>query len=344
MVRALPALAPEPAGAAHGARLSAAGALAAGLRAAARNWGLAAFLLALNLGLAAVLAVPLAGALEEGFAHRDAAQNMLTGFDYGWWTAWSERQTGAAADFGPEILGAGFVFRNLELLLGGQLPARLFAPAAAAGPRVDGVILAVGVLYLVVQTFLAGGLLGVLRTPSAGWTVRGLLHGSGFYAGRMFRLLALTLLVDGLVFALHAPFARFAVNRAREAVSENTALVWLFGHHALLLLALLAVHLLAGYAKAIVVVEERSSAVLAMLSALGFCGRNPGRTILHSAAVLLIGIALVAAWTGLDGLVPVSGYRTQLLWLVLAQGFVGLRLFLRVSLLGGQVALYRATA
>jgi hypothetical protein len=325
--------------------VTASGALAAGLRAAARNRGLAVFLLAVNLGLAAVLAVPLASALEEGLAHRDAAQNMLTGFDYGWWSAWSERQTGAGADFGPEILGAGFVFRNLELLLGGQLPARLFATApASGGARVDGVILAIGALYLVVQTFLAGGLLGVLRAPAAGWTVRGLLHGSGFYCGRMFRLLVLTLLVDAAVFALHAPFARFAVSRAREAVSENTALAWLFGHHALLLLALLAVHLLAGYAKAIVVVEERSSAVLAMVSSAGFCLRNAGRAGLHYAAVLVLGLALVAAWTWLDASVPVSGYRTQLVWLALAQGFVGLRLFLRLALLGGQVALYRASA
>jgi hypothetical protein len=325
--------------------LSAASALAAGLRAAARNRGLAAFLLVVNLGLAAVLAVPLAGALEEGLAHRDAAQNMLTGFDYGWWSAWSERQTGPAADFGPEILGAGFVFRNLELLLGGQLPARLFADAPAEDrARVDGVILAVGAVYLLVQTFLAGGLLGVMRAPAAGWTLRGLVHGSGFYFGRMSRLLVLTLLVDGLVFALHAPLARFAEARARAAVSENTALVWLFGHHALLLLALLAVHLVSGYAKAIVVVEERSSALLAMVSSVGFCLRNLGRAALHYAAILLLGVALVAAWTWLDGLVPVSGYRTQIGWLVLAQGFVGLRLFLRLALLGGQVALYRASA
>ena len=325
--------------------MTAAGALAAGLRAAARNRGLAALLLVVNLGLAAVLAVPLAGALEEGLAHKDAAQNMLTGFDYGWWSAWSERQTGPASDFGPEILGAGFAFRNLELLLGGQLPARLFAGQPAdERARVDGVILAVGVLYLLVQTFLAGGLLGVMRTPGAGWTLRGLLHGSGFYFGRMVRLLVLVLLVDGLVFALHAPLARLAVRRAREAVSEDAALAWLFGHHALLLLALLAVHLVAGYATTIVVVEERSSALLAMVSSVGFCLRNLGRAALHYAAILLLGVALLLAWTWLDRLVPVSGYRTQLGWLVLAQGFVGLRLFLRLSLLGGQVALYRASA
>lgn len=332
--------------------MSGTGALVAGLRAAARNRGLVAVLLAVNLGLAAVAAVPLAGALEEGLAHRDAAQNMLTGFDYAWWSAWSERQTGPAEDFGPEILGAGFAFRNLELLLGGQLPARLFARPPAPGPPpasgtrsgVDGVVLGLGVVYLVAQTFLAGGLLGVLRTPSAGWTLRGLLHGSGFYFGRLSRLLLLTLACDGVVFALHAPLARFAVGRAREAVSESTALAWLFGHHALLLAALLAVHLVAGYAKAIVVVEERSSAVLAFVSAAGFCLRNLGRAVLHFTAVLLLGLALVAAWTWLDGHVPVSGYRTQLPWLVLAQGFVALRLYLRLSLAGGQVALYRASA
>lgn len=325
--------------------MSAVRALAAGLGAAWRNRGLAVLLLAVNLGLAAVLAAPLAGALEEGLAHKDAAQHMLTGFDYGWWSAWSERQTGSSADFGPEILGAGFVFRNLELLLGGQLPARLFARAPAEDQaQVDGAILAIGVVYLLAQTFLTGGLLGVLRTPSAGWTLRGLLHGSGFYCGRLFRLLLLTLLVDAAVFALHAPLARFAEGRARAAVSENTALAWLFGHHALLLLALLAVHLVAGYAKAIVVVEERSSALLSMVSAAGFCLRNCGRTALHFAAILLLGVVLLAAWTWIDGLVPVSGYRTQLGWLVLAQAFVGLRLFLRLGLLGGQVALYRASA
>lgn len=325
--------------------MSGVSAFAAGLRAAARNWGLAVLLLAVNLGLAAMVAVPLAATMQEGLAKRDAAQNMLTGFDYSWWSAWSERQTGPAADFGPEILGAGFVFRNLELLLGGQLPARLFARGpAGTSLQVDGVILALGVLYLVVQTFLAGGLLGVLRTPSAGWTVRGLLHGSGFYFGRLSRLLVLTLLADGVVFALHAPLARFAEARAREAVSESTALVWLFGHHALLLVALLAVHLLAGYAKTIVVVEERSSAVLAMLSAAGFCVRNLGRALLHFGLVLAAGVALLALWTALDGRFPLSGYRTQLLWLLLAQGFVALRLLLRLVLLGGQVALYRANA
>jgi len=318
-----------------------------GFGAAGRNWGLALALLVLNLGAAALLALPLADALEEGLAQRDAAQNMLHGFDYGWWSEWSERQTGFAKDFGPELFGVGFVFRNLELLLAGQLPAGLFAAgggAARAVAQVDPTVLALGAAYLLLQTFLAGGLLGVLRAPESGWTVRGVLHGSGFYFGRMFRLLLVVLAVDGLVFALNGPFASWANTRAREAVSENTALVFLFGRHALLLLALLFVHLLAGYAKAILVVEERSSALLAFVSSLGFCLRNLGRTVGHYAVLAALAVLLAAAWAALDAAWPVSGYRTQLPSLVLAQLLVGGRIFLRLALMGGQVALYRRSA
>jgi hypothetical protein len=320
-------------------------ALRDGFRAAWRNWGLVLLLLGLNLGTAAALALPLAGMLEEDLEQRDAAQHMLHGFDYAWWTEWSERQSGFARDFGPELFGTGFIFRNLELLLVGQLPAGLFAfGGAREAASVDPLVLWLGAAYLVLQTFLAGGLLGVLRAPQSGWTVRGLLHGSGFYFGRLFRLLLVVLAIDGLVFALNVPVAAWVNARAREAVSENTALVYLFGRHALLLLALLFVHLLAGYAKAIIVIEERSSALLAVLSSLGFCLRNLARTAGHYAALAGLALLLAAVWAALDAAWPVSGYRTQLVSLLLAQLLVGGRIFLRLALMGGQVALYQRSA
>jgi hypothetical protein len=286
-------------------------ALRDGLRAAGRNWGLTLLLLGLNLGAAAAFAVPLAVLMEQDLSQRDAAQNSLTGFDAGWYGEWSERQSGFARDFSPALFGVGFVFRNLELLLGGRLPAGLFVSPA---------------------------------TPESGWTVRGLLHGSGFYFGRMFRLLLVVLAVDGLVFALNVPFAAWVDRLAREAVSENTAVALLFGRHALLLLALLVVHLLAGYAKAAIVVEERSSALLAFVSSLGFCLRNLGHTLGHYGAVAGLALLLAALWAAADAAWPVSGYRTQLVSLALAQALVGGRIFLRLALMGGQVALYRRSA
>ena len=56
----------------------------------------------------------------------------MYGFDYDWWAQWSERQEGPPSALSPDILGTGFAFRNLELLLKG-VPAR--RPLRPRGPR-----------------------------------------------------------------------------------------------------------------------------------------------------------------------------------------------------------------
>ena len=319
-------------------------ALVQGWRLLRRSFGVAVLLLVVNLAAALLLAVPLAFRLHGDLHHTQSSQSMMYGFDYPWWSQWSDAQSGWTKSLGPEILGVGFAFRNLDLLLKGVLPANLFALPAEGGPALDPVILGLGVAYLLVQTFLAGGILSTLRGAQGTWTVRGLLHGAGFYFGRLARVALVALAAAALVFALNGPFARWADGRARESVSETTAMAWLFGRHAVLLLALMLVSLVSGYAKAIVVLEERASALLAFVSALSFCGRNLLRTLGHYLSVALLGVALLAAWRLLDGAYTTTGYKTQLVTFALFQLFVLARLALRVMLMGGQLALYRRLA
>ena len=326
-------------------------ALVEGWRRLRRSFGLAVLLLVVNVATALVLAAPLAGILQRDLHRKQASRNMMYGFDFSWWSAWSDAQSGWTTSFGPETFGVGFAFRNLDLLLKGALPANLLAAreragagGGAGGPLLDPVVLGLGVFYLLLQTFLAGGILSTLRGEQGTWTVRGLLHGAGFYFGRFFRVALLALFAAWVVFRLNGPFARWADAQARESVSETSAMAWLLGRHALLLLALLFVNLVSGYAKAIVVVEERASAILAFVSALSFCGRNLARTFGHYLAVALLGLALLGFWRLLDGAYVTTGYKTQLLTLALFQLYVLARLALRVMLMGGQLALYRRLA
>jgi hypothetical protein len=323
-----------------------------GFGAVRRTWGLIVLLLCVNVSLAALLAVPMAQTLERDLRHKDAAAGMMYGFDYAWWSQWVEGQSGWKSSFGPAIFGNGFAFHNVELLLKGQLPAGLFASrrregeAADAGaePEIDGVILGLGVLYMLVQTFLTGGILGALRTPQGGWTLRGVLHGSGFYFGRLVRVAMIALVLDGALFLINAPFARWADRRALEAVTETAAMVWALGRHALLLLAVLFVHMLSSYAKVIVVVEERSSAVLAFLSSASFAFSNLWRAWGHYLAVAGLGLVLLALWKGADALWEPIGYSTQSLTFLLLELMVAGRIALRLALFGGQIALYRRGA
>ena len=317
-----------------------------GLQAARRAWGLSVLLLAINSAAAGLLAVPLALRLEHDLRNNESAETMLYGFDYPWWSQWSDAQPGWTASFAPDIFGTGFVVKNLDLLLKGELPAGAFrfteAPDPSAGiPRLDALILAVGALYWLIHTLLSGGVLAILRgTPSA-WTGRALIHGAGFHAGRFLRLSALALLLAGGVFVVNAPVADWVQDRARHAVSERTALAWLLGRHAALLLALLLVHLLSSYAKVILVLEERSSAALALLSSAGFCLGHFRRVAAHYGLVLVSLLGLLASWAALDARWVTIGYRTQAVTLLLAEGLMLGRLALRLSLTTGQMALYR---
>jgi hypothetical protein len=311
-----------------------------GFRSLGRNWGLVLFVLLANFAFALMLAVPLALQLEGDLGHRGASSAMMYGFDLDWWARWSEQQEGPSSALSPDLLGTGFAYRNLELLLKGVLPAGLFARGGRVS--IDPTILAVGALYLLFQVFLTGGLLGVFRSPQGGWTVRGLVHGSGFYFGRILRVSLLALAAVGAAFALNAPFARWVDGLAREAVSEASAAALVLGRHALLLLVLVFVHMVSSHAKVMVVREERLSAVLAFLSSLGFCARNLAAAVGQYAVVGVAGIGLLLLFGALDGRLPVVGWRTQLVALVFFEAVVVARIALRLGLLASQVELQRA--
>ena len=92
-------------------------ALREGFRAAGRSWGLAVALLLVNLATAALLAVPLAARLEEDLAGKDSAQAMLYGFDYNWWSEWSDRQEGWTASFHPDVFGTSQTMRRTNTVV-----------------------------------------------------------------------------------------------------------------------------------------------------------------------------------------------------------------------------------
>lgn len=321
--------------------------LVEGFRVVRRSWGLVSLLLVVNLCFAASLAAPLAATLEREFDGTDASVTMLHGFDFSWWQEWSDRQSGWQASFRPDLFGMGFAVKNLSLLLRGELPGGLLTRPGSrqsddnGDPGLDGVILGLGLAYLILQTFLLGGVLGVLRAPRGDWTLRSLLHGSGFYFARLLRVALLALASLSLVFVVNAPFARWVDGLAREAVSGTSATTLGLARHLLLLLAILFVAMISSYAKVIVVLEERSSAVLAFVSSLGFCLRHFWWTAGHYLLLTLAPIALVLAWSGLDSHWVPTGYRTQLVSLVLAQGLIFGKIWLRLALLGGQVSIFR---
>jgi squalene synthase HpnC len=239
-----------------------------------------------------------------------------------------------------DLLAAG---QLLQERIGGRTgrAVGLFARGGSAAAPVDPVTLGLGGLYLVLQAFLTGGLVSVFRRPRGGWTLRGLVHGCGFYFGRMARLSLLALAAAGLLFALNVPFAAAVDRVARETVSGRSALLLTLGRYALLLVGLLLLHMVVSHARVLLVREERLSVVLAALSSLGFCVRRLSAASGQYLVIAALGGVLLALFGLLDSWLVVVGYKTQLVALVLFEAFMAARIALRLWLLAAQVELQR---
>ena len=252
------------------------------------------------------------------------------------------RRTGARASPGasrPISWAPASLSATSSLLLNGQIPGGLF-PTSAPGP--DAAILGLGALYLLLQIFLTGRpdrrlprAAGRLDLPRARPRLRLLLRPTLARepAGARSR---------GLVFAANLPFARWSDGVAREAVSERTALALTLGRYALLLLALVAVHMVSSFAKVIVVVRERRSAFLAFVSSAGFCARHLAAVVGQYLVVAALGVAALLAFGIVDARLNVVGWKTQLVALALFESFVAVRIALRLGLLAAQLELLRA--
>lgn len=325
-------------------------ALLGGIRLVCRSWGLLVLVLVLNLLLGLLLAVPLAQQLEDGLGSSEAAVRMRDGFDYPWWTAFNERQTGFLKTFSPDVLGLGFASKNLDLLLNGRLfGPLLLSPGASredAGPSddnrpLDPLLTGLGLLYLLIQTLLAGGILTTLAGAAGRWKTGNFAAACGRYFGRCLRLALVAGVAYILLFGANRWLAAWVDHQAREASDGRLAHAWLLGRYALLLLLVMIVHLTAGYARVRLVVKEQRSALAAFLCALRFCFRRPAITLGHYFCIVLLGVAGLGVYRLLDGSFGAHRIAGLLLMLVLAQGLVAARIGLRLALAGGQIEVTR---
>jgi hypothetical protein len=313
-------------------------ALVEGFRRMARAPGLVLLVYSSNVLFAALLALPLAGALESSLRGKPGVTLGSGPF----WADWTEHHGGWMSELSPEILGSGGFFLATERLLGGTIPGGAFASLSGLpSAPVDGVVLGLGLVYLLVQAFLTGGLLGTYRALRGTWSPNGFFHGSAFYFGRMVRAGLVGLVFAALAFALHAPLGRWLAAVAREARSETTALLLGFLSHAVLLGLLLFLSTVTAYCRVIVVAEERRSAALAFLSALVFsCGRSFTKAFGHSLTLAALVALLALGWARLDALAEPS----LLALLALGQVFVVTRVSVRLAALAGRYALYTRAA
>jgi hypothetical protein len=277
--------------------------------------------------LAWPLAVTLRGMLSEHLGASLAAEGAASGVNFDWWNEFLSQAAGIGQTFVPAILGFAAVLKNIS--------------DVADVNRVPTVIASAITAYMVVSTFLLGGVLDRLardrRTGSYGF-----FAACGTYFFRLLRLGVLAVIIYAALFSfVHGWLFDRAYGAMTRAVTvERTAFLYRVALYLVFGAMVLVVNVWFDYAKIRMVVEDRRSALGALTAATRFIGRNAASVLglyllnLTVFLVVLLLYALVVPGAG-GGIVAWVGFLT-------GQLYIALRVVVRLLFAASQISLFQS--
>jgi hypothetical protein len=194
---------------------------------------------------------------------------------------------------------------------------------------------AVGALYLLTNTFLAGGAIAAIERRDESF-----FASCARYFPRFFRIFLISLLfygaVYGIVRSLLSARSRWFENSMREAPQDiATWCIWLVGF-----LLFFGVNLTFDYAKVVCVVEDRK-ALRSTARAIRFGARHFGSAYALFAIAALVAIAFLAIYHVLSGWIGQGSIAAVAGVFILRQLCIIARFWVRLWTWGSELALFR---
>lgn len=300
-----------------------------GLRRVNGAWLLVGGMSLVTLVVALPLAMALAGMIEAHLGRSLAAAAAATGTHYEWWQEFMPAAAGLGTTLVPSITGFGAVLDNLSGLLDN-------APLAAT-------ITGVTAAWLLLWSFLSGGVLDRLaRDRRTG--AHGFFAACGAHFWRFLRLGVFAVLAYAFLFGwLHGwIFDAVYPKLTADTTVERTAFAVRLAGYVIFALPLILFNLLFDYARIRIVVEDRRSAIGALVAAFRFVRRHFGGVALLYALNALAFLLLIALYALLSPGAPRDGAA---LWLplLLGQAYIVGRHYLKLLFYASQSAFFQRT-
>jgi len=279
-------------------------ALVTGVRRANSSVRLVLLLYAINLLIAAPIALGLRATLAAAFGGSTGPESLIQGFDFTVFQDFMNRHGDELRPLFRQLIGFAFV-------------------------------------SMLLSTFLAGGMLSSLREPGGRFRAETFFRDCGKYFARFFRLflifgVLLTLLTLVLSVGLGAVFTQMADN----ADSEVTAFAALIGVGLAFVLPIMLLMMAADYAKIITVTNDARSIAGATRDAFRFILKNFFSAVGLQVALLVLLFLLVAAYWAIEGSIGMTSPLSIAVVFLIQQLFMILRMWNRVTFFSGEMILY----
>ena len=287
-------------------------------------------LLVINLAFALILAVPMYQSLKGSFGNSLVGDRMAEGFDALWWEEFNDQSEGMEKTFTPFIIGKGAILNNLEGLV--QMKFFELPPA----------VLIFGLLYIILHTFLAGGILTTFKPDSPHFSMKSFFNGAGEWFGRFLGIMLISwVFLIVAVGLLHQWFGSLVANMARGSISEVGPFWLALVLDAVVLFLLFFFQMIFDYARIDMVLTENRSVVKSILRGFGMVFKHPGSTLGFYYLIFIVNIAVTLVYILIRGWIPDTAAWGVLIAFGVQQLFIFAVVWIRCWLYAGQIDVYR---
>jgi len=284
----------------------------------------------INLAFSLVLAVPMYHSLKSSMGKSKAGERMAKGFDYLWWEEFQDDSKGLSTTFTPSIIGPGALLDNVENLV------------HMRKLRLPPVILIAGLLYIILHTFLAGGILSLFIQRPIKFTMKSFFEGAGHYFIRFFLLMLISwVFFMAISIFLNSGFSSIIDNVSRKALTEKEPFFLGLFFSALIFFLILFIQMVFDYARINIVVEDGKNVFKSALKAFSFVFRHPGSTLGLYYLIFLISLAVAGIYILIKSIIPQSAFIGVFTAFLFQQTFIFAVIWLRCWLYSSQLELYR---
>lgn len=301
-----------------------------GFRLTGKTARMVLLLFVINLIFALILAVPMYHSLKDSFGNSLVGERMAKGFDTLWWEEFQDQSEGLEKTFTPFIIGKGAVLNNLEMLV--QMKFFELPP----------IIIIFGIVYIILHTFLAGGVLSTFNRDPPRFAMRPFFEGAGHYFFRFFLVVLISwLFFFGLIGSLNQWFSSVVGKVAENAFSEITPFYLSLFFNAVIFFLLLLFRMIFDYSRIMIIVDGEKNILKAISNAFGFVIKNPGSTLGLFYTVFSVNVVVTLSYILIKSLIPQSNTLGVLFAFIFQQMFIFAVVWIRCWLYASQLELYK---
>jgi hypothetical protein len=290
--------------------------------------GMVFFLFIVNIVISLIFFAPMYKSLNHSFGRRIIADKMLSGFDYTWFAQFNEKAEGLASSFLPGVINAGAFLENIQSLV----------KAGFIGQET--IVLLLGILYLFISIFFAGGILKVFSSGEGRFSFALFFSGCGGYFLRFLRLFFISVIFFIPIYLLSYGLKLLVMLKLMDYGAEMPIFILNMAITALTFFLLFFIDMVFDYAKIRTVTKNSKKMFRDALRSFRFVFKNFGKTLSLYYLLGLTTVAIMAAYGFLIGFVHQTSLVSIIIGLILGLLFILGQVWMKVNFYSAQLSFY----